>query len=266
MTLARRREHLRVLVSGPRHRLVRDAQGPEDLLVEAVAAGEQLFQGSQERPRLRALDDAVVVSTGHRHDLRQTELRDDLGRHAAVFGRIVDGAGPDDRALSGHQPGDRHHRADHAGIGQGDGGLLEVAQLELVAPGPRDDVVVGQHERREVQIAGIPDVGNQQDALPAPFDVDRQTQVDGRPWNAVRDTVALDVGRVHRGMRVQRAHHGPGDEVRERHPHSRDGGLILIDQSAVLLEELDRDRAGRRCRRHAQTRRHVPCHPARGSL
>ena len=48
-------------VAGPAHRLVRDPQRGEDLVVEAVLAEQQLVHDLEELAGLRALDDPVVV-------------------------------------------------------------------------------------------------------------------------------------------------------------------------------------------------------------
>ena len=48
-------------VADPAHRLVRDAQRGEDLVVEAVLAEQQLVHHLEELAGLGALDDPVVV-------------------------------------------------------------------------------------------------------------------------------------------------------------------------------------------------------------
>src|ERR1019366_9540226 len=54
-----------------------------------------------------------------------------LGRRALVFGRIIDGAGSDDGALAGHQPRVRRHGAHRAGVGERNGGPLEIRRRDL---------------------------------------------------------------------------------------------------------------------------------------
>ena len=51
-----------------------EAERLEHALVEAVLALEQLVDAAQERARLGALDHAVVVGRGHRHDLLDAQL------------------------------------------------------------------------------------------------------------------------------------------------------------------------------------------------
>ena len=78
----------------------RDAERGEDALVEVVLALQVALDQLQEAPRLGALDDAMVVRRGHRHDLLGADLRADR----AEPDRVGDRAGRDDRALADHQP------------------------------------------------------------------------------------------------------------------------------------------------------------------
>ena len=80
-----------VAVDLPAHRLVGHAHRLEEVVVEAVGAGEEGGHPAQEQARLGALDDAVVVGRGERHHLAEAEL----GQHARV-GRLE--AGRDSRA------------------------------------------------------------------------------------------------------------------------------------------------------------------------
>src|ERR1700704_1866673 len=71
----------------------------EHLTVEVVVALKQPVEPPQEHPRLRPLDDAVVVGRGDRHDLHTPDRADRAGR--------------DDRALALHEAwyrGDGHDR------------------------------------------------------------------------------------------------------------------------------------------------------------
>ena len=52
-----------------------ELQALVDQLVEPLVALQQVLDGRQERPRLRALDDAVVVGAGDRHDLADRRTR-----------------------------------------------------------------------------------------------------------------------------------------------------------------------------------------------
>ena len=60
-------------VDQPAHRLVRDPQRREDLVVELVGE-QQLVDPAQELAGLGPLDDAVVVRRGQRHDLADRPL------------------------------------------------------------------------------------------------------------------------------------------------------------------------------------------------
>src|SRR5919198_1421294 len=90
----------------------------EDALVEAVGALEELVDPAQERARLGALDDAVVVGARHGHDLLHAELAEPLRLHRAEAGWIADRPGGDDRALAGHEAWHRRDRAEPAGVGE----------------------------------------------------------------------------------------------------------------------------------------------------
>ena len=67
-------------VVDPAHRLVRDAQRLEDLVVERVLAEQQLVDLAEELAGLRALDDPVVVGRGEREDLAHREAGEGLVR------------------------------------------------------------------------------------------------------------------------------------------------------------------------------------------
>ncbi len=88
---------------GPRRfgerRKRRDPEIREHPVVEAVLALEVGLDPLQEAAGLGALDDAMVVGGGHRHDLL------DPGDASGPDGGS-DGPGGDDRALTDHQPGD----------------------------------------------------------------------------------------------------------------------------------------------------------------
>ena len=122
-----------------------------DRLVEVVLALEQLVDAAQERARLGALDDAVVVGRGHRHHLRDAERLDLVGRRVLPLDRIGDRPGGDDRPLAGHQPRDGCDGPEAAWIGQRDVGALEVVGGELVLPRLGDQVLVVAVEAGEVE-------------------------------------------------------------------------------------------------------------------
>ena len=119
-----------------------EAEVAGDRLVEAVLALQQLLDPAQERARLGALDDAVVVGRGHRHHLRDPELLDPVGGGVRPLGRVGDRAGGDDRPLAGHQPRHRGDRPEPARVGERDVGALEVVGGELVLARLGDQVLV----------------------------------------------------------------------------------------------------------------------------
>jgi hypothetical protein len=57
----------------PAHRLVRHLEMRENFLVEILRAVEQLLHLAEKHARFRALDDAMVVGAGDRHDLADAE-------------------------------------------------------------------------------------------------------------------------------------------------------------------------------------------------
>ena len=64
----------------PMHRLVRDFQVRENLLVKPVFAFEQRLQAAQKHARFRALNHAVIVGAGHRHHLAEAQQGAQLSR------------------------------------------------------------------------------------------------------------------------------------------------------------------------------------------
>ena len=121
------------------------AQRGEHGLVEAVCAVQVVLDKPEEAPGLGALDDAVIVRRGHRHDL----LRPDRGAGLGEAGGITDRAGGHDRALAAHQSGHRRHRSQPAGVGQGDVGAEQIIGGERVRARLLDQRVIGLDEARE---------------------------------------------------------------------------------------------------------------------
>ena len=140
-------------VGHPADRLVRDAQGGEDPVVEAVGAEQQGVHPPQELTGLGALDDPVVVGAGQREHLAHRQPGQRLGRGTAEFGRVLHGADADDRALAGHEPRDAVHGADATGVRECDRGAGEVVRGEPARPGPAHQVLVGAPERGEVEVS-----------------------------------------------------------------------------------------------------------------
>ena len=132
-----------------------EAERLEHAVVEAVLALEQLVHAAQEGARLGALDHAVVVGRGHRHDLLDAQLLERLGRDLGEAGRVADRAGGDDRALPGHQPRHARHGADPARVGEADVGAGVGVGRQRVVARARDQLVVAGDEVGEAQLAGV---------------------------------------------------------------------------------------------------------------
>src|SRR5205085_3395265 len=109
-------EERRVVVARPTHRLVRNAEVAEDVDIKILLAQQQLVHVREECARLRALNDAMIVSRRDRHRLADAELRQRLSRHRVILGRILNRARRDDDRLPGHQTRRRSDRADGAGV------------------------------------------------------------------------------------------------------------------------------------------------------
>ena len=149
----------------PAHGLVGELQVSEELFVELAVALEELLDLGQEHAGFGALDDAVIVSAGDAHHLADAQRGAGFGGDALVAGRVIDGAGGDDGSLAGHEAGHGGDGADGAGIGEGDGGRLEIGRGQLVRAGAGDEVVKGGEELLEVERAGVLDVGDEQGAV-----------------------------------------------------------------------------------------------------
>jgi hypothetical protein len=249
-----------VHVATPAHGFVRDPDRAEHLFVEVVVADEEIVNPLEEQAGLGPLDDPVVVGRGQGDDLRHPELRQRLGVGTLPLGGVVERPHADDRTLPGHQPGDRLHGADGAGVGQGDRRAHKVVGAELVGAHLADELLVPPVELGEAERVGIADAGDEQRAAAIGLlDVDGDPQPDvGMVHDAWRAVGTLGVGRVQGRHRVRRGpHDGVPDQVGERHLSSPLAGQVAVDDLAVDLEELGGhgSEAGRR--RDLETRLHV---------
>ena len=97
----------------------------------------QLGHVGEEEPGLGALDDAVVVGRGEGDDGPDAELGQ-AARGSAAWNSAgyAERAHADDRALAGHQPRHRLHRAERAGVGERDRGAGEVVGRRPCPCGP----------------------------------------------------------------------------------------------------------------------------------
>ena len=234
-------------VLGPADRLVRDAQGLEDLVVEALAADEQLVHALEELAGLRALDDAVVVGGGQRHHLADRHLRERVLGRTLELRRVLHRADADDDALAGHEARHRVVGADAARVGERDGGALEVGDLELAVARLLDHDLVGLPELREVHGLGGLDARHEQlTAAIGLLQVDREAEVDvlGLELDGLALVVGL-VARVHLRQRGDGTHDGVADDVRERDLAAAGAGEVVVHDRAVVEEQLDRHGADR---------------------
>jgi hypothetical protein len=239
------------------HGLLGDAELLEDLVVEPLAAEEQLLDRREERARRRALDDPVVVRRGDRHHPREADAGDRLLGHAGVLRRVADRAQADDDALPRHEARHRHRRPDRPRVRDRHGRPREIVGGQGTGARLVDEGVVGAEEAGEVERARVLHVRHEQHALALLLGVHRDAEADRAAGDAVGDAVPLHVGRVHRGVRLERLHDGPADEMGERHLRAVARGLVLVDRAPVLLEVTHRDGADRRRRRNLERGVHV---------
>ena len=200
-------------------RAERDAQLGEEPVVEAVLALQELLDEREEPTRLRALDDAVVVRRGHRHDLLGADHRPD----GAEADGVVDRAGRHDGALADHEPRDGGDGADAARVGQRDVRAGEVVGAQLVLARLADELAERAEELGERHAPRVADDRDHEGPRAVLLlDVDGDAEVHGGVVDAVR--LAVDLGEVmrhHRHLLGRRAGDRVGDEVGEGHALAR---------------------------------------------
>ena len=121
----------------------------------------------------------MIVSAGECHHFADAQDGAGFLSRALIFGRIVDGPGRNDGALTGHEPRVGCHGADGARVSERDGGALEVGGRQAAFSGARNQIVEGVEILLEVEGRGVLDAGHHEHAR-AVFakDVDRDPQVD----------------------------------------------------------------------------------------
>ncbi len=87
-------------VDAPAHRLVRDPEGLEDLVVEALLTEQELVDDPQELAAAGTLDDAMVIGGGQGDGLADRVPGQRLVAGALKRGGVFKGAGPDDAGLA----------------------------------------------------------------------------------------------------------------------------------------------------------------------
>ena len=133
---------------------------------------------SKKHPRLRALDDPVVVRAGDSDDLRAGDFADRPGR--------------DDRALALYESRHGRDRTQRAGIGELDRAAREVIGHQAVGAGFLDQRLVGGMKGREVHRFGVlDDRHDQRAAAVLLLDVHCEAESNRARIDAVR--LAVDV-------------------------------------------------------------------------
>lgn len=226
-------------VGDPADRLVGQPQRREDVVVEAVLAQQQLVDALEELARLRALDDAVVVRGGQRDDLANAHVGQGLLAGALEVRGVLHGADADDRALTRLQPRHRVVRADRAGVGQRDRRAREVVRGQRAGARLADQVLVGLPELRERHVlAALDRRDDQRAAAVLAGQVDRQTEVHVLRRDDERLAVDLGVVPVHVRVRLQRPDHRVADDVREGDLPATRPLQVVVDDDAVVGQQL----------------------------
>src|ERR1019366_3907815 len=250
----------------PAHRLVRHAKVGEYLFVEPVLAIEQGLHAAQEHAGFGALYDAVIVGAGERHHFADAQHGARLAGGAEVFGGVTDGAGGDDGALADHEARAGGHGADGAGVGERNGGALEIGGGEFGAAGAGHKVVESGDVFLETERASVLDVGHHEAARAVlARHVDGDAEVHLGPHQTEGLAVALGVGVVESGDFFQGFDDGPADEVGVGNFAAADEGAVLIDDAPVFIHHLDGDGALRGSERNGGPGRHVCGNAAGGA-
>ena len=212
-------------------------------LVEPLFALQEGIEVSKKHPRLRALDDPVVVRAGDSDDLRAGDFADRPGR--------------DDRALALHESRHGRDRTQRAGIGELDRAAAEVVRHKTVSTSLFHQRLVGGVERGEIHPFGMLDHRYDQRpaAVLASFD-----HCEAESNRARIDAVRLAVDVLERVRHHREALGGLDDrvpdEVGEGDLLARRGQLG-VERLAAGVENGGRDVAERGRRGDRQRLRHV---------
>ncbi len=131
-----------------------EPEARKDRVVEAVGAVQQFVDALEVFAGLRALDHAVIVGAGQRHDLLDPELAQRRIARVLQARRQRDRPGGDDRALAGHEPRYRRDRSDSARIGERETRAAQFVGDEFVLARFGDQLFVRGAELREVERVG----------------------------------------------------------------------------------------------------------------
>ena len=256
-----------IAVELPAHGLVGHAHRLEQRVVEPVGTHDELSHPGQEQAGFGALNDAMVVRGGERHDLAQTQLGQHAGVRRLEAGGIAERPDADDGALARHQTRHGLHRAQRPRVGQRHCRPREVVRADFVRVDLADQVFICEDEGAEVERVGVLDAGHEQRASPVAL-----LLVDGeaKPHVLVVDHARLaratgigHEGRVEGGHVVQGADDRVADDVREADLRSRGPGQLVVQDQAVDLEQPSRHRPHAGRRGHGQAGFHIG-HDPRG--
>ena len=150
----------RVDVLAPLDRLVGHVERAEDVDIEIVFTEKQLVHLLEEQAGLGALNDAMVVGGTDGDGLGDAHLGECRRVGGSKRGGVVDRADADDEALARHEPRNRLHGAQRAGVGQRDGRAGHIVGCELVGADLADEFLVRVDETLEVERVGALDARN----------------------------------------------------------------------------------------------------------
>ena len=231
----------------PADRLVRDAQrrgrSRRRSRPRRAAAGAR---SAQEVAGLRALDDPVVVGRGQRDDLADRQPGQRLLAGALELGRVLHRADADDRALA------RPSAAAPSARCRCVPGLVseivvpaKSSTVELAVAGPPDDVLVGRSRTGAKSIVSAPlMLGTSSCRVPSGLgrSIARpRLTCSGRDHG--RLAVDLGVAGFISGIVGQRLDHRVADQVGEARPCRRGRAEVVVDDDAVVDQQLGRDGA-----------------------
>ena len=202
----------------------------------------------------------MVVRAGDRHDLADTERTKGTFVGTLELGRVVDGSNTHDHTLTRHQPRHALHRADRAGVGEGDGGALKITDGEFVALDLADQVFVRGKKAQEIHRVRFAQHRHHKRARAvALVYINCQAHVDGRVVNDARLAVGACRERVAhvRHCVGDRAYDSEPDEMGEADLALTTTAAVAVDHLAVDLEQLGGNVAEAGRSRNRQTALHV---------
>ena len=208
------RDHRTAAIRFPAHGLVRHFQVRKNPFIELIAALQQLLNFRQEHAGFRALNDAVIVGARHRHHFAQAERGAHFRRDALILGRIVDGAGCDDAALSRHQARHRGNRSHRARVRQRNARALKILQREFALASTLDDVVESREVLLKISRAGVLQIRDHECAIAVlAGHIHREAKVDLTPHQPKCLAVFFGVRVVERRVRLQRLNNRPANNM-----------------------------------------------------